>query len=199
MNESDKAKYFPRTKNDPQLVRQVFGPASSASLASRIARENPALYRELKVDAVSLGILASVEGPKTPMQTILAKSAAASQQTTLSDAEIAARARFSEQECRRLFVESHTGDQNNAANLKKNDPNGYAAAKLAAASYGLLNFSPDNLPQRPVTTGDELVTVSADLSRKANLPEGIKVSVQQLDTIVRSVAAVELAKQKDAA
>src|SRR6185437_16494530 len=98
MNEVEKQRYFPTLKNDESLVRQVFGPSSSAALAQKIAKENPILYRELKGDAVSLGILASIEGPKTPMQTILAKSAAANAPMTFSDEELRARVRWSKED-----------------------------------------------------------------------------------------------------
>lgn len=192
MNDADKSKYFPQTKNDPQLVRQVFGPQSSAALAQRIKQENPQLFRELKSDALVLGLVASLERPRTQLEKAFEKSMSTSRQRTFSDQEIEARARFSEQDCRRLFVERDNTDA--AASLKKSDAQAYATAKLAAQSYGILS-RPEDAPERPAATGDELATVSDDLADRANLPRGLKVNVAQLDHIVKTVAQIEIAKR----
>ena len=196
MNEQQKTKFFPELKNDRAAVEAVFGPKSSAALATRIKREDPALYQSLKSDAATLGFIDTRETPAPPSAfggKLFQGSETRQQSRTMSDSELEARARFSETDCRRLFIEKTGTDA--AAALKRNDSEAYQVAKIAAQSFGILN--PSGLPQRPAPSAD-FVGITLALAAKANLPPDLRVSLDQLDRVIRSVAAVEFAKQQAA-
>lgn len=186
MNDSDKTKYFSKTKNNPDIVKQVFGTGSSGALAQRIASENPKLYRELKEDAARLGLIATAEPTLSPLQKLLARSAAnASGSLTFSDDELKARVRWSKEDAEAILKAPSTGNVNNASNLHRDDPEAYALLKIAHQSY-----LGQHQGERPAESAD-FIGITPALAAKARLPEDAKLTVAQLDLVLKAVAIRE--------
>jgi len=178
-------------------VEEIFGSKANGTVAQRLFNENPELYRELRAEAVSHGIL------ENPRPNPWWGRAGAPKERTYSNEEIAARAQFTEQECKEWFGrDGAEGNRNNVGNLAKENPAKYAALRAAAVSYGILPETPNTIVQRtpkpaqqqPVDDGK--VAIGEDLARRANLPVGLRVDQGQLNKIIEAVASVELARRE---
>jgi hypothetical protein len=191
--------YFPATKHLKSKVESVFGPKANGTLASKIYREDKALYDELRADAQALGLLGPVR------EHVWSKNYQKTERQYTPD-EIRARARFSETEVRELFQRSgQDGGKRNLGTIQKDNPAEYELLKVAAQSYGVLPPRQDppayrrgQAPKPVEQVEDGKVSIGADLARRANLPESLRVNQSDLNAIVEAVADVELARREAA-
>lgn len=160
-------------------VEQVIGPKSDARLAQKIKQENPNLYAALRRQAEVDGLAAPIPQPYSAWRM--------PKDRVFSDAEIIARSKYSEQDCRNIFCKSGvTGGVNNAGNLFKNDPQKYNEMRQAAVSYGLI---PETQPapivhtDKPVRQEPEGFVLSDAIADKINLPRGTRVTTEQFAKI----------------
>lgn len=189
--------FFEKPKFSRENVAKVFGSKSDARLAQRIKTEDPALYAEMRQEAVALGLV----GPQR--EHFWAHVYDNKAEREFSPEEVTARARFSEQQCREIF-KSKVGEGVPASDIKKSDPETYRLAKIAAASYGILEGTSGvevrdarHKPVRPATTPDvnERIAINDDLADRAHLPRGTRVSPDRIAEIVNAVAEAELARR----
>jgi len=169
---------FPVRQFSKAQVAQLFGPTSDARLAQKTRTENPALYAAIRKQAVADGLVGVPPVPYSNWRM--------PKERKFSDQEIIARSKFSEEECRSIFCKANSGDQNNAGNLFKNDPQKYAEMRAAAVSYGLIPATqpaPIVHTDKPATE-PEGVVLSDDNADRLNLPRGTKVSAAQYEQIV---------------
>jgi hypothetical protein len=123
-------KYFQvPLKHDEGDVRRF---TRDGVLASKIKREDPRLYQELRDDAKALGLLAESRREQN-IRLYAPKST-----PPLTEIEQEALTAFSAEECRKYFPGTSGGNADNAANLKKESPEKYQLLKIASRVYGVL-------------------------------------------------------------
>jgi hypothetical protein len=190
---------FTRPKFTREQVLEVFGPGKgTGAVANRLFKENPALYQEIKQSAITEhGLLAP------PRANPWWGKNGEPKQRVYSDEEIAARAQFTEAECREMYGRSGSdGNKNNVSALAKDNPARLAILRAAAVSYGILPETPNTVvrpvpkPAQHEPEDDGLVAIGEDLARRGNLPAGLRVNQDKLNTIVKAVADVEIARRE---
>jgi hypothetical protein len=143
---SDSQKYFRVNLKHPEGDVRRF--VRDGALAQRIHRENPGLYAELRADSKALGLLGETVREKN--QRLYGPKAA----PTLSEVQQQALVEFDKATCEQYFSRSTSGNANNAATLKREDPARYELLRTAAKLHGVLPESAgvevrSARPQRP--------------------------------------------------
>ena len=175
---------FQSHKFSRERVGMLFGPKANGALAQQTFRENRALYDEVRAEAVSYGLI-SGEKPINPW---------AVPEKTYSPEEIRVRAAYTKEECRAVFNRKagEVGNSNpTASDLQKNNPEKYAAMKLAAQSYELLPAAPAVVVshrQKKVIESDGRFVISDELADAAHLDRGVRITADEFVTIVKAVA-----------
>src|SRR5689334_14763284 len=127
MSASDRFKV--KTKHSEDFVRKVIGRDSDSVLAARVAREDPALYRELQEDAIALGLRGPV--PRNPWMGRPGTEPA--EETGVTMEEVKAREEFSKEFCHSVL---HKGPNDEGVSLselvKENGPEWHARFRTAA-------------------------------------------------------------------
>lgn len=169
-------------------VEEIFGPKANGQAASRLYQENRDLYERVRAEAVHLGILS--ERPENAWA-VQQRKAELKMHPEFTSEEIAARAAFSEQDCRRLLGKGADDGKNELVEMKTTAPNKYQVFRAAAKSYGLIGdsvvidrtFKPNAQP-----TDDGKFVLSDELAAKVNLPRGSRVSQEQFESVLKLIA-----------
>ena len=162
-----------RTKYTKAELSDLFKGKGSGAVLMELKRENPALYQDMRAQAMVHNIIGPSAflpaAPNTPYQPPTRR---------YTDRELLLRGRYSEQRCRELFA---SGDSREAQKLHENDPDEYAAAKDAAISFGLLppRTTPYIPAPKPAPVEPGFMKLSEDMARDANLPAGALVTIEQ--------------------
>src|SRR5437899_9491553 len=90
------------------FAERMFGRNAEKGLAAKVAKANPLLYKEARQDAVALGLL----GPsrRDDVNRLFERPT-----RTYTEQELRARQRFSEAQCRELYVNASVGSSSNLA------------------------------------------------------------------------------------
>jgi|GEM_PF-6290356 len=183
---------FPQRQYPKSQTEALFGKKSDAKLAQKTRIENPALYESIRKQAVADGLVSERPVPYSAWRM--------PSERKFSDAEIAARAKYSKAECQELFGKSgQAGGTNNAGNLFKNDPAKYQAMRTAAVSYNLIPESqpaPKIHADKPATEPEGFVLSDA-IADKINLPHGTRVTTEQFAKITTILNPVSNADTKE--
>ena len=183
MDASDRFKV--KTKHPAEFVSKVIGRNSDSVLAARIAREDINLYRELKADAVALG-LADSEREHWMAEPQRRAEAKAANDKVITQEEISARQEFSAEYIHTVL---HKGPNESGPSLselvKANGPEWHQRFRTAAKSYGELNSNgpqvvvKDRRPKpapKPEPIVSTLWLLPDDVCDANNLPRGSRTS-----------------------
>jgi hypothetical protein len=159
----------------------------------RLSTENPELFKTYKKEMVEHGLLAP---PKVWQDPDYRKRF---DDKPLSEAEMVARSRHSEQETRDFFSASN-GATTNASTTARDNPELYREMQLCGRSYGILPpAAPAHVPpvkQQPV---DQSFVLDSNICKEANLPNGFRCeSVEQFGVILKNIHDAKEAKAKAA-
>jgi|SRR5690349_4659212 len=171
--------YFsgPQLKHPAEHSKKML---ADPALATKIKRENPQLYKELRADAVAQGLL----GPsrKESVAAMFAKPG----HRTFDETELRARRAYTEEECRRFYVAEATGAKGSVlSKLKEDDPQAYFLLATAAWSYGLLPRRPE-APRGSETPIDEPMPLAPELCKKWSLPANTRVTSAEFYSLMET-------------
>jgi hypothetical protein len=185
-----------RTKYTKAELSDLFKGKGSGAVLMELKRENPALYQDMRAQAMVHGIIGPSAflpaAPNVPYQPPTRR---------YSDRELLLRGRYSEQRCRELFA---SGDSREAQKLHKDDPDEYAAAKDAAISFGILpaRTTPYVPAPKPAPVEPGFMKLSESMAADANLPAGALVTIEQFAQLaiqgIQRRAQAEQARQDQA-
>jgi hypothetical protein len=177
---------FPAAKYSKTQCERVF--KHDGRLAMQIKQENPAEYAELRKSAEMHGIV----GPEPQNQwAVQQRKADLKMHPEFTSEEIAARAAFSEQDCRRLLGKGAEGGPNELVKMRAGAPNKYQVFRAAAKSYGLVGDSVviDRTFKGTAEPADDgKFVLSHELAAKVNLPSGSRVSQTQFESVLKLIA-----------
>jgi hypothetical protein len=182
------ANRFKETKGSFSMdeILSLFKSKDGARLCQQLMKEDPNGYREAQRQGREMGILGA--GLRKYDQTPVANP---NGPRVFSDAELSARQIFDEQTCRDYFKQGWSGTVSNTlAKLAKDRPEEYQILKLAAVSYDFLDPSSirPTPPTKPLEPTVPVKSVLADdLARRANLPIGTMVTVDEFARINRNI------------
>ena len=187
-----------------EFCAKYFGRNSSAKLAAELMKTDPETYRAVRTTSVQYGL---VDAPyEAPLAKHYREQAAKNAPRSYSDAELLARAAYSEDECRALLT--RTGNEGNANNLTKlaENPAEYAKFKTAAISYGLLPASAPRQEKAPTLqeqlqekySDAHLIAISDSLADSLRLPRGTKVEPERLSSLIEMSSSIEAARAEAA-
>lgn len=188
-----------RRAYSPAQVKEIFGPGSDAKKAQKLKTENPQLYKQVRALAVQDGLLAPE--PRNPW---LGRE---KPNEHLSDETLRAMSQFSREECVALFVsKANAPGTLNATKLKESDPAKYAALRLAATGYGIIeptlvevidHRTTHHVPaQKPAE--DSSFTLSDDLADTSGLPRGTVLESSERLIFIAELISERRAKAAEA-
>jgi hypothetical protein len=153
------------------------------AFAMKEKRSNPELYKAGREDQVTLKLR-----DDNIHDRLQAQRRAWDSPREFSQAELSARAKFSEQEVSAWYNAQHDGTHD-LQKLKQDNPAEYQSLRLAASSYGLIPATPAEIGQQPVTAdAGELKQVPAEMATALRIPLDTKLTEAGMSKAIQAFA-----------
>jgi hypothetical protein len=167
-------------ENPEQNVRRLWGKGGDGALATRIKKEDPALYDSYRRDAVKLGLL---EPSSKELGAAVRRQWDAARNPKLSARQVEAVTRFP-----KATFKSVSGDL--VARWKRENSPDYDLYRLAGATHGYLNHELiEQLNVADETDGGELYDVPTLIREKLGLEPALKLNRLGLERAGAAYAA----------